>query len=156
VRAPAVGDPAPDFTLEGTGGRSYSLSDHRGQTVVLAFYPGDDTPVCTRQLRSYSHDLERFSDLGAAVFGISPQSVDRHEAFAARHGLRMPLLADTDRAVGRSYGILGPVGFYRRSVFVVDGGGIVRYAHRTAAGLTYRGVDELVAAVRAAGASAGR
>lgn len=146
-----MGDPAPDFTLPGTpGGRPYRLSDLRGHVVVLVFYPGDDTVVCTTQLVSYSTDLARFSDLGAEVLAISPQDVASHEAFAARHHLGFPLLADTAKAVGRAYGLVGPLGFYKRSVFVVDGSGVVRYAHRSSHGLTYRPTDELVAAVREA------
>jgi peroxiredoxin Q/BCP len=151
VAFPSGGDPAPDFTLAGTpGGRRYSLSDYRGRAVVLVFYPNDDTPVCTTQLVSYNADLEQFADLGAEVLGLSPQDVESHERFAEEHGLDFPLLADADKEVGRAYGLVGPLGFYKRSVFVVDGAGIVRYAHRSAHGLTYRRSDELVAAVRTA------
>jgi thioredoxin-dependent peroxiredoxin len=145
-----VGDPAPDFSLPATGGATVSLSDHRGHPVVLAFYPADDSPVCTTQLRSYDDDLAEFERLDAVVLGISPQSVESHERFAEKHGFRFPLLADADRAVGEAYGVVGPVGFYRRSVFVVDGSGVIRYAHRSIAGLRYRPASELVAAVRAA------
>ena len=145
-----VGDVAPDFSLEGTGDRSYTLSSYRGQPVVLVFYPGDNTPVCTMQLNTYSSDIEQFEELGAQVLAISPQDVDSHEAFSAVHAFSFPLLADTEKSVARAYGILGPVGFYKRSVFVVDGEGIIRYAHRAAAGLTFRKTDELVEAVRAA------
>jgi thioredoxin-dependent peroxiredoxin len=145
-----VGDVAPDFSLEGTGDRSYSLSDYAGQPVVLVFYPGDNTPVCTMQLNTYSSDISQFEELGAQVLAISPQDVDSHESFSAVHGFSFPLLADTEKSVARAYGILGPVGFYKRSVFVVDGEGIIRYAHRAAAGLTFRKTDELVEAVRAA------
>ena len=145
-----VGDQAPDFTLEGTGDRDYTLSEYRGQVVVLVFYPGDNTPVCTMQLNTYSSDIEQFEELGAQVLAISPQSVESHEAFAAVHHFSFPLLADVEKSVARAYGILGPVGFYKRSVFVVDGEGRIRYLHRAAAGLTFRRTDELVAAVRAA------
>lgn len=145
-----VGDVAPDFSLDGTGDRSYSLSDYAGQPVVLVFYPGDNTPVCTMQLNTYSSDISQFEELGAQVLAISPQDVDSHEAFSAVHGFSFPLLADTEKSVARAYGILGPVGFYKRSVFVVDREGIIRYAHRAAAGLTFRKTDELVEAVRAA------
>lgn len=138
------GAPAPDFILPGTGGRDYSLAEHRGRPVVLVFYPGDDTPVCTMQLTDYTTDIGRFDQLGAQVLAISPQDVESHERFAERHGFGFPLLADTDKTVARAYGVLGPVGFYRRSVFIVDGSGVVRYAHRATAGLTYRPVDELV------------
>lgn len=145
-----VGDVAPDFTLPGTGGRSYTLSEYRGQPVVIVFYPGDDTPVCTKQLTTYTNDIGRFDDVGAQVLAISPQDVASHESFAAKHDFQFPLLADTDKAVAGEYGTLGPLGFPRRSVFVVDGEGIVRYAHRAIAGLTFRSTEELLEAVRAA------
>lgn len=148
-----MGDEAPDFSLPGTGGCTYTLSDYRGGPVVLVFYPGDDTPVCLRQLRTYSGDIGEFEELGATVLAISPQDVASHEAFSARRGLRIPLLSDTGRSVGRTYGVLGPVGFYRRSVFVIDAGGIVRYAHRALAGLSFRPTRELLAAVQATGAA---
>lgn len=145
-----VGDQAPDFTLPGTGGRSYSLSEHRGSVVVLVFYPGDDTPVCTRQLNSYNHELDDLDQLGAQMLAISPQDVESHEQFSEEHGFGFPLLADTEKAVAKAYGVTGPLGFYRRSVFVIDGEGVVRYAHRAIAGLTYRSPDELREAVRSA------
>lgn len=144
----AVGEPAPEFALPGTGDREYRLSDYRGRPVVLVFYPGDDTPVCTRQLNSYNDDLERFTELDAQVLGISAQDVGSHERFADKHGFGFPLLADTDKAVAASYGTLGPIGFPRRSVFIVDADGVVRYAHRAIAGLTYRPVEELVEVLR--------
>ena len=151
-----VGRPAPDFTLAGTdntdeGRRDYTLSAYRGQPVVLVFYPGDSTPVCTRQLNSYTQDIDSFTDAGAQVLAISPQSISSHDEFSCKQGgFAFPLLADTDKAVGEAYGILGPLGFYRRSAFVVDAEGIVQYAHRAVAGLTFRSTEELVAAVRAA------
>ena len=145
-----VGDTAPDFTLPGTGDRSYSLSEYRGQPVVLVFYPGDNTPVCTKQLNSYTADIGEFEGVSAQVLAISPQSVESHEGFAAKHGFKFPLLADTDKKVAGQYGTLGPLGYPRRSVFVVDAAGIVRYAHRAIAGLTFRSTDEIVRAVEAA------
>jgi len=155
----STGDAAPDFALPGTdntdeGRRDYKLSEYRGRPVVLVFYPGDNTPVCTRQLNSYTEDIGRFRAVGAEVLAISPQSVESHEGFSCKQGgFAFPLLADTDKDVGRAYGILGPVGFYRRSVFVIDGDGIIRYAHRAVAGLTFRPTEELVAAVQALGAA---
>ena len=150
-----VGDPAPDFTLRGTGDTTYSLSDYAGHPVVLVFYPGDDTPVCTKQLNAYNDGLAQFTDLGAQVLAISAQDVDSHDRFSAKHGgFSFPLLADTDKAVGTLYGVLGPVGFYRRSVFVIDGDGIVRYRHRAVAGLLFRPTSEIVAAVRRVRSSA--
>jgi len=143
-----AGEAAPDFTLPGTGGRDYTLSAERGHAVVLAFYPGDDTAVCTVQLNNYNDDLADFTGLGATVWGISPQGVESHERFADKHGFQFPLLADEDKAVGGKYGILGPLGFYRRSVFVIDGDGIVRFAHRSLVGATFKKSPELLDAIR--------
>jgi thioredoxin-dependent peroxiredoxin len=146
-----VGEPAPPFTLPGVAGderRDWSLEEFRGRPVVLVFYPGDNTPVCTRQLNAYNDDLQRFEAVGAQILAISPQSVDSHVRFSDRQGgFAFPMLADIDKAVGQSYGILGPLGFYRRSVFVVDEAGVIRYAHRAMVGATFRSTDELAAAV---------
>jgi thioredoxin-dependent peroxiredoxin len=140
----SVGDHAPDFHLPGTGDETFSLSQFRGRPVVLVFYPGDDTPVCTKQLNTYNDELEQFEQLDAQVLGISAQDLSSHDRFSQRHGFKFPLLADVDKAVASAYGTLGPIGFPRRSVFIVDGDGVVRYAHRAIAGLTYRPVSELV------------
>lgn len=139
-----VGDKAPPFALPATGGSRISLSDFAGKAVVLVFYPGDDTPVCTKQLGSYSRDLDEFETLNAQVLGVSAQSIESHEMFAGKQGLKFPLLSDSDKAVAGLYGTLGPLGFPRRSVFIIDKHGVVRYAHRAIAGLTYRPVSELV------------
>ena len=146
----SVGDRAPDFSLPGTGDHTYKLADFRGKNLVLVFYPGDDTPVCTKQLNSYNNDIGEFKDVGAQVLAISSQGLDSHDRFAAKLGLTFPLLADTDKVVADAYGTLGPLGFPRRSVFVVDKDGIIRYVHRAIAGLTFRSTDELVAAIKAA------
>ena len=143
----AVGDNAPDFTLSGTGGRSYSLSEYRGQPVVLVFYPGDDSPVCTKQLNSYNNELDQFAGVGAQVLAISAQDLASHDKFAGKYGFRFPLLSDPDKTVAEAYGTVGPLGFPRRSVFVVNGEGVITYAHRAIAGLTYRPVSELIEAV---------
>ncbi len=151
----AVGDQAPRFTLpaiepdgDGFRRRDVSLDDLAGSPVVLVFYPADHSPVCTVQLQTYSHDIADFADVGAQVLAISPQAVDEHEGFASEHDLAFPLLADEGKKVGEAYGILGPLGFYRRSIFVIDADGIIRYAHRATAGLTFRPVDEIIDAVR--------
>jgi peroxiredoxin Q/BCP len=140
----SVGDRAPGFSLPGTGDRDYSLTDYQGRPVVLVFYPGDDTPVCTKQLNSYNDGLEQYTEMNAQVLGISAQDVVSHDAFSSKHGFSFPLLADTDKAVADLYGTLGPIGFPRRSVFIVDDEGIVRYVHRAIAGLTFRPVSELI------------
>ncbi|HZO06698.1 MAG TPA: peroxiredoxin, partial [Solirubrobacterales bacterium] len=135
-----VGDPAPDFELPGTGGKTYRLADYRGRKLIIAFYPGDFTAVCTKQFCSYRDEGERLDQLGADVLGISPQSVESHERFTEQHGLRVPLLSDPNKAVARAYGVVGPGGFLRRSVFLVDGEGIVRYRHVALFGLRYQDV----------------
>jgi peroxiredoxin Q/BCP len=141
-----AGDAAPDFTLEGSGDRSYALGEYRGEWLILAFYPGDFTPVCTRQFCSYRDAGDRLDALGAAVLGVSPQSVGSHERFAERYGLTIPLLADPDKLVCADYGVLW-AGQVRRSVFIIDPAGIVRYRHSATLGLTYRSVDQLAAAL---------
>ena len=144
----SVGEPAPDFTLAGTGGRTYSLAEHRGRTVVVVFYPGDGTPVCTRQLNDYNRELARLTARGADVLAISPQTVESHERFAAAEGgFAFPLLSDPDKEVGKAYGIIGPLGLYRRSVFVVDRDGIVRWRHSGLTGVTYQPIDAIEEAV---------
>ncbi len=146
-----VGDRAPEFTLPGTGGVEYSLSDFLGRPIVLVFYPGDDSVVCTKQLNAYNDGLSEFADVDAQIVGVSPQGVDSHDAFSAKHGFEFPLLADTDKQVAAAYGTLGPIGFPRRSVFIIDRDGVIRYAHRAIAGLTYRPVSELVEQLQALG-----
>ena len=146
-----VGDHAPEFALAGTGGRTYRLSQYRGKWVILAFYPGDFTPVCTRQFCSYRDGDDRLDELGVEVLGISPQSVDSHDRFVAKHDLTVPLLADEDREVIRAYGVGAPGGLVRRSIFIVDPGGVVRYRHIALLGLHYKDISALsdaLAAVR--------
>jgi peroxiredoxin Q/BCP len=114
---------------------------------VLVFYPGDDSPVCTKQLNSYNNELEQFSGVGAQVIAISAQDMASHDKFANKHGFQFPLLSDPDKAVAEAYGTVGPLGFPRRSVFVINADGVITYAHRAIAGLTYRPVSELIEAV---------
>jgi thioredoxin-dependent peroxiredoxin len=142
-----IGDVAPEFELEGTGSKTYRLKDYRGTGVMVAFYPGDFTPVCTRQFCSYRDDRDRLEGLGVPMLGISPQSVESHERFADRHGLNVPLLSDPGKKVARSYGVVGPGGFIRRAVFLVDGEGVLRYRHVALFGLRYQDVGDLERAV---------
>lgn len=159
-----VGDAAPDFELPGTGGGTYRLSDLRGRNVILAFYPGDATRVCTKQFCSYRDNGERLDRLDAEVLGISPQSVDSHERWAREQSLNVPLLADEDLAVSRRYGVTGWVGpfarltqledvpggrYVMRSIFLVDRGGIVRYRHVSRTGSSFQRVEDLERAVAA-------
>jgi len=145
--AVGIGDVAPDFSLPATGGEVITLSSFVGRPVVVVFYPGDDSPVCTKQLNSYNDGLNDFESLDAQVLAISSQGLVSHEAFAQKYGLKFPLLADSEKDVAKAYGVLGPLGFPRRSVFIVDREGVIRYAHRAVAGLSYRPVSELVDAL---------
>jgi len=153
AKHPNAGDPAPDFELEGTGGR-FRLSDHRGERVVLLFYPGDNTPVCTRQFCSYRDNAEAFGALDATVVGISSQSVDSHESFAAEHGLNVPLLADEDSSVAKSYGAHAPVIGTKRAAIIVDEEGVVRYRHDHLLGLDFQSVDDIREALESVSARA--
>lgn len=144
AKTPETGQAAPDFTLPGVSlsdgeftREQYTLSQHRGQPVVLAFYPGDNTLVCTRQLCSYTSGLESFTGFGARVWAISPQGLASHEQFARKYGLAFPLLADEGLAVSRRYGITLAGAGLRRSVFVVDADGVLRWKHVTLVGLTF-------------------
>jgi len=149
-----VGDSAPEFELQGTGGRTVRLADFRGRWLVLAFYPGDFTPVCTRQFCSYRDAADRLDELDAEVLGVSPQTLDSHERFRAKHGLTVPLLADPERDMIRAYGVLGPGGMVRRSIFIVDPQGIVRYRQVALLGLHYQDVDDLKRSLERARAEA--
>ena len=142
-----VGDIAPDFTLPGTSNKNYSLSQFRGQTVVLVFYPGDETLVCTKQLCSYNNELQQFAKVNAQILAISAQDILSHESFSAKQGFKFPLLADTQKTVANLYSVIGLLGLPRRSVFVVDANGVIKYAHRAVLGVTFRPVSELIEAV---------
>ncbi len=141
-RGPQTGDPAPDFELEGTDG-SFRLSDHRGERVMLLFYPGDETPVCTKQFCSYRDRAGEMAGLDAKIVGISPQDLGSHERFRQHHGLTVPLLADTDKAVAKAYGVTVPAVGVRRAVVIVDEEGIVRYRHVHTLGIGFEDVDDL-------------
>jgi thioredoxin-dependent peroxiredoxin len=156
AKTPEIGQVPPDFTLPGielTGSEisesEYTLAQQRGQPIVLAFYPGDNTTVCTRQLCSYTSGLESFTGFGARVWAISPQGLASHEQFARKYKLAFPLLADDGLVVSRQYGIaLGGVGL-RRSVFVIDADGVLRWKHVTLVGLTFPSADVISAQLAA-------
>ncbi len=102
---PDANHPAPDFTLPRDGGGMVSLSDFRGKSVVLFFYPRDDTPGCTKESIGFSEHLQRFADAGAEVIGISKDSVASHDKFVSKHGLTTMLLSDENGTVCEDYGV---------------------------------------------------
>ncbi|GHJ98180.1 peroxiredoxin [Streptomyces sp. NE5-10] len=141
---PEIGDIVGDFCLPGGQldgetfhRRDYTLCEQRGKPLVLVFYPGDDTPVCTAQLCSYSDGLDQLQSAGATVWGISPQGLDSHEKFARNRRLSMPLLSDEERVVAKSFGISAPLIGLRRSVFIINGHGRLHWKHVTAIGAGY-------------------
>jgi thioredoxin-dependent peroxiredoxin len=148
AKGPQVGEPAPDFELAGTQG-PFKLSAHRGSRVVLLFYPGDNTPVCTKQFCSYRDRPDDMADLDAVVVGISHQDLDSHENFTAKHSLTVPLLADVDKRIAKLYGVSAPVLGTRRAAIVIDEDGIVRYRHVHALGVDFQDTDDLQTALAA-------
>lgn len=137
-----VGQPAPDFTLEGTDG-TFTLSEHRGERVVLLFYTLDRGSVCARQFRSYAANQEALDELGAVVVGINGQTLDSHRRFARRDDVPVPLLSDPGLAVASAYGAAVPLVGTRRSVVVVDERGVLRHRHVHAVGFGYATVADL-------------
>jgi len=126
----AIGDKAPDFDLEGDGGRRVSLSDLKGKPVVVYFYPKDDTPGCTKEAIAFTGQLAKFQKLGVTVIGLSPDTAAKHDKFIAKHNLSIRLGADTDTAVASAYGVWVEKSMYGkkymgvdRSTFLVDGDG---------------------------------
>ncbi|HZD04007.1 MAG TPA: thioredoxin-dependent thiol peroxidase [Longimicrobiales bacterium] len=131
------GDRAPDFTLPADDGSEVSLSDFRGRTLVLYFYPRDDTPGCTRQACDLRDGMPRLRTLDAAVVGVSPDSPASHRRFKAKFDLNFPLLADEDHTVAEAYGVWKEKSMFgrryhgiERSTFLIDGEGRVAEAWR--------------------------
>jgi thioredoxin-dependent peroxiredoxin len=146
AKTPQVGEQAPDFELSGTAG-PFRLTDHRGERVVLLFYPGDNTMVCTKQFCSYRDRGGDFASLNATVVGISSQDLASHEEFVVKHQLNVPLLADVDKQVAKSYSAFSPGLGTKRAVIVIDEQGVVRHRHDHLLGLDYQSVDDLKAAL---------
>ncbi len=124
---PDVGDPAPDFSLPSTQGE-FRLKDRlERRAVLLVFYPGDDTPVCTKQLCDYRDNVSVFGDLGVDVIGVNPQPLESHEAFAEKFSLPFPLAADEDKSVCRAYGTLSFLGYAQRALVLIGRDGKIKY-----------------------------
>jgi peroxiredoxin Q/BCP len=146
----AVGERAPDFTLPAADGRSVSLADFRGKkTVVLFFYPKDETPGCTREACEFRDSFDRFGDAGAEVIGVSDDDVESHKKFAAHHRLPMTLLSDAGGRVRERFGVKSLFGLLAdRVTFVVDRDGVVK--HVFASRLRFgKHVDEALGVVKA-------
>jgi peroxiredoxin Q/BCP len=147
----SLGSQAPDFTLPDGDGNQWQLSDQQGKVVVLLFYPGDETPICTRQMCSVRDNWEDYTATGAVVVGLSTNTVASHKDFAEHHSLPLRLLADVDRKVADAYGANSIIpGKVARSVFVIDGNGVIRYRDVRPLGLFRPKDDEIIKAIRAA------
>ena len=153
-RVPEAGDPAPAFDLPADGGETLSLESLRGRKVVLYFYPRDDTPGCTKEAIGFSERIADFDAAGAAVVGVSKDSVDKHDKFIAKHGLKVRLVSDGDGELCERYGVWVEKNMYgrkymgvERSTFLIDGAGAIRQVWRKVRIPGH--VDKVLAAVRA-------
>ena len=131
------GSPAPDFDLPGDGGDQIRLSELRGKTVVLYFYPKDDTSGCTREAIDFTNLAEDFKKAGAVVIGMSPDPAKKHDKFIAKHALSVRLASDEDKVTLETYGVWKEKSMYgrtymgvERSTFLIDGTGTVRQVWR--------------------------
>ena len=146
-----LNSPAPDFTLPDGNGNHWRLSDQRGKVVVMLFYPGDETPICTRQMCSVRDRWDDYVATGAEVVGISSDSVESHRKFAEHHNLPLRLLSDADGTVSSLYGARSLIpGKVARSVFVIDAAGILRYSDIRPLGLFKPKDDKTIEAIKAA------
>jgi len=145
-----VNDKAPDFVLEDEEGKPFSLSRCAGEKVLLVFYPGDNTPVCTKQMCDYRDGIEAFEGLGVKVVGISNDGADSHQKFREKHQLPFTLLTDAGLKVAAKYDSKGILGM-KRSVFLVDEAGIIRYLHIEALPIFRRKREELLQVIEALG-----
>ena len=146
---PQSSENAPEFSTTDDQGNVFSLSDYRGERVLLVFYPGDDTPVCTRQLCDYRDGIESFAGLGVTVVGISPDDAASHRAFKQKHGLPFVLLSDPDLEVAGLYGVRSWAGGMKRAVFLIDERGVVQYGHVESVAVFRRKRDELLDVIQA-------
>ncbi|HEV3217796.1 MAG TPA: redoxin domain-containing protein [Vicinamibacterales bacterium] len=147
----SAGTPAPEFSLHSTPDQSVALGDFRGRPVILAFYPADWSPVCSDQMALYNEILLEFNRFGAELLGISVDGIWCHLAFAHDRKLRFPLLADFEPkgAVARQYNVYRDhEGTSERALFVLDGGGVIRWSYCSPVGVN-PGADGILRALEA-------
>ncbi|MGA7935496.1 MAG: peroxiredoxin [Kovacikia sp.] len=130
----SVGDTAPNFTAKDTNGNTVSLSDYAGKTVVLYFYPKDDTPGCTKEACSFRDNYSEYLSKGITVFGVSLDDEASHQAFTEKFSLPFPLLADVDGAIAKAYDAeaeMNGVRYAKRVTYVIDGNGKISQVYST-------------------------
>jgi len=146
-----VGSEAPDFTLRDGNNEDWRLSQHRGKVVALFFYPGDETPICTRQMCSIRSRWQDYAATGAEIVAISTDSVESHRAFAEHHQLPLRLLSDQDEKIAQLYDARSIIpGRVARSVFVIDERGMICYRDVRRVGLIRPKDDDVLRAIREA------
>jgi peroxiredoxin Q/BCP len=152
--AAVVGKKAPEFTLAGSNGKDVSLKDFKGKTVVVYFYPKDDTPGCTREACDFRDASRKFTTAKAVVLGVSPDSLKSHDKFIGKFDLPFTLLSDPDHAVAEKYGVWVEKSMYgrkymgiERSTFVIGPDGKLKAAYRKVKVDGH--ADEVLAAVKA-------
>ncbi|HMJ07396.1 MAG TPA: peroxiredoxin [Pyrinomonadaceae bacterium] len=146
-----IGHDTRNFTLIDGDGNDWTLSDHRGKTVVLMFYPGDNTPVCTAQLCSVRDHWSEYQATGAEVVGISTDTVESHKGFAEKNSLPLRLLSDADRKVSEMYDMRSWLpGRSARGIVVIDKNGKITYKKAEAISLFRPKDNDVLAAIKAA------
>jgi peroxiredoxin Q/BCP len=123
-----VGSQAPEFSAPDETGRTVTLSALRGRSVVLVFYPGDDTPGCTKQLCQFRDDWEQARTRGIEVFGVNPQNAEKHARFRRKFGFPFPLIVDKGRQIAKLYHASGII--VKRTVYLIGPDGVIRFARR--------------------------
>lgn len=125
----AEGSKAPDFSLKGTDGKNYKLSDFKGKNVVLYFYPKDNTTGCTLEAKAFNESLEKYRKLGVEIIGVSKDSIDSHKKFCDMYSLKFLLLSDPDSRVIKMYGAYGDKGAFGfgtiRTTYIIDKSGTI-------------------------------
>lgn len=144
-----VGDTAPDFTLPDEHGNHFRLQEALKERLLLVFYPGDNTPVCTAQLCDYRDGIEQFTDLGIRVIGISKDDAVSHQAFKKKHKLPFTLLSDTEFEVAEHYECKSLLGM-KRGVYVIDTNGSILYRHVETVAVFRRQRNEIIKALQSA------
>ncbi len=130
----SVGDTAPSFTVKDTNGNTVSLSDYAGKTVVLYFYPKDDTPGCTKEACSFRDNYDQYLSKGITVFGVSMDNESSHQAFTQKFNLPFPLLADIDGAITTAYDVAGDMNgirYAKRVTYVIGGDGKISQVYES-------------------------
>lgn len=142
-----VGNTVPDFSLIADNGKPFKLSSKIKNKVLLVFYPGDGTPVCTNQFTSYRDGVSDFEELNVEVIGISANDIKSHIAFKKDHKLPFTLLTDVDAKVAKDYDCYGWFGI-NRGVFLIDKDMVLKYSHIESVSIFKRTVEELVESIK--------